>query len=60
MVNTDPSGKPTCSTGTLKFGRHSLTFVEEYFCGTIDDVRVYNYALKHEDIIELLKLGNEQ
>jgi hypothetical protein len=50
--------KPTAvGTGTLKFGRHSLLFVENYFCGTIDDVRVYNYALKNEDIIELFKLG---
>ncbi|MHC4475884.1 MAG: LamG-like jellyroll fold domain-containing protein [Planctomycetota bacterium] len=56
MVNADPSGPPIA----MKFGRHSLLFVENYFCGTIDDVRVYDYALKHKDIIELFKLAHEQ
>jgi hypothetical protein len=59
MVNTDPSGEPTAGTGTLKFGRHSLVFVEEYFCGTIDDVRVYNYALSQGEIGGLSEVGNE-
>jgi hypothetical protein len=58
MVNTDPSGRPITSKGTLKFGRHSLVFVEEYFCGTIDDVRVYNYALSQSEIGEIFKQGN--
>jgi len=55
MVNADPSGPPIAGTGTLKFARHSLEFVEEYFRGTIDDVRIYNYALSQGEITKLLE-----
>ncbi len=60
MANDDPSGPPIPGKGTLKFGKHSLEFVEEYFCGTIDDVRVYNYALSQSEIGELFERGNEK
>ncbi|MHC4335193.1 MAG: LamG domain-containing protein, partial [Planctomycetota bacterium] len=46
-----PSGEPTAGTATLKFGRHTL--VEQHFAGTVDDVRVYNYALSDEEIQRL-------
>ena len=60
MINNDPSGFPITGTGTLKFGRHSLEFVEEYFCGTIDDVRIYNYALSQSEITKLFERGNKK
>jgi len=41
----------------LVFGKHSA---EHYFSGVIDDVRAYNYVLRHEDTTELFKLGNKQ
>jgi hypothetical protein len=59
-ANDDPSGPPITGKGTLKFGKHSLEFVKEYFCGTIDDVRIYNYALSQSEIGELFKQGNEK
>jgi hypothetical protein len=59
-VNDDPSGPPIAGAGTLKFGRHSLEFVEEYFCGTIDDVRIYNYALSQSEITKLFEAGNKK
>ena len=60
MANDDPTGPPIAGTGTLKFGRHSLEFVEEYFCGTIDDVRIYNYALSQSEITRLFEGGNKK
>jgi hypothetical protein len=60
MANDDPTGPPAAGTGTLKFGRHSLEFVEEYFCGTIDDVRVYDYALSQGEITKLFEGGNKK
>jgi len=60
MANNDPSGHPTADTGTLKFGRHSLEFIEEYFCGTIDDVHIYNYALSQSEITKLFEAGNKK
>jgi hypothetical protein len=59
-ANDDPSGPPIPGKGSLKFGRHSLEFVEEYFCGTIDDVRIYNYALSQSEIKRLFEGGNKQ
>ncbi|MHC4693961.1 MAG: LamG-like jellyroll fold domain-containing protein [Planctomycetota bacterium] len=56
-VNADPSGPPIAGKGTLKFGRHSLEFVKEYFRGTIDDVRIYNYALSQNEITKLFEEG---
>ncbi len=49
--NDDPSGKPDSEAATLKFGRHASQ--ENYFGGTIDDVRIYSYALSQEEIDEL-------
>ena len=49
--NSDPSGLPDAESETLKFGRHVLT--ENYFSGTIDDVRIYNYALGEGEISAL-------
>jgi hypothetical protein len=59
-ANDDPSGPPIAGKGTLKFGKHSLEFVKEYFCGTIDDVRIYNYALSQDEIGKLFKQGIEK
>ena len=46
--NSVPSGNPDAENETLKLGRHSVWM--EYFGGTIDDVRIYNYALLEADI----------
>jgi tetratricopeptide (TPR) repeat protein len=45
--NSNPSGEPTADIASLKFGRHAL--VEQYFAGTVDDVRIYNYAMDEEE-----------
>ena len=42
-ANTDPSGVPGHEAETLKLGCHALTMAG--FAGTVDDVRLYNYAL---------------
>lgn len=59
-ANDDPSGPPIPGKGTLKFGKHSLEFVKEHFRGTIDDVRIYNYALSQSEIGELFKRSIEK
>jgi len=46
--NSDPSGDPSAEMNSLKLGRHSRD--PEYFCGTIDDVRIYNYAMSGSQI----------
>ena len=53
--NSDPSGLPDAEGETLKFGRHVLT--EDYFSGTVDDVRIYNYALSDGEITALYNEG---
>jgi hypothetical protein len=53
--NSAPSGKPEAESGTLKFGRN-LEWTE-YFGGTIDDVRIYNYALSEGEITALYNEG---
>ncbi len=47
-TNSNPSGKADSEIETLKFGRH--VEAENFFAGTIDDVRIYNYALPQEEI----------
>ena len=49
--NSAPSGNPEAESETLKFGRHSV--FTDYFGGTIDDVRIYNYALSEGEITAL-------
>jgi hypothetical protein len=56
--NSAPSGKPEAESGTLKFGRH-LEWTE-YFGGTIDDIRIYNYALSEGDITALYNKGKQK
>ncbi|MCH7559127.1 MAG: LamG domain-containing protein [Planctomycetes bacterium] len=56
--NSTPSGDPDSESTTLKLGRHSL--YGDHFVGTIDDVRIYNYALSQADIAKIFadkKLG---
>jgi hypothetical protein len=48
MKNSNPSGNPDAEEETLKLGRHTMW--TEYFGGTIDDVRIYNYALSDAEI----------
>jgi hypothetical protein len=52
--NSAPSGTPEAESATLKFGKHSAA--SDYFGGTIDDVRIYNYALSKEEIEALCKV----
>ncbi len=49
--NSDPSGAPDPEEQTLKLGRHARD--SACFNGTIDDVRIYNYALSQADIAAL-------
>ncbi len=49
--NPDPSGPSNAESSTLKLGRHALS--KEYFKGTLDDVRMYNYALGDAEIAAL-------
>ena len=49
--NSTPSGDPDSENTTLKLGRHSL--YGDYFGGTIDDARIYNYALSQADIAKI-------
>ena len=49
--NSTPSGDPDSESTTLKLGRHSL--YGDHFGGTIDDVRIYNYALSQVDIAKI-------
>ncbi len=53
--NSDPSGLPDAEGETLKFGRHVLT--EDYFSGTVDNVRIYNYALSDGEITAIYNEG---
>ena len=48
---TTPLGSSNTESETLKLGRHSsFTDATNYFRGSIDDVRLYNYALSADDI----------
>jgi len=47
--NPAPSGPPDSESGTLKLGRHA-TSANNYFTGTVDNVRVYDKALTVEEI----------
>ncbi len=47
-TNSDLSGKADSEIETLKFGRHASD--ESFFAGTIDDVRIYSYALPEDEI----------
>jgi hypothetical protein len=53
--NSAPSGNPDAESATLKFGRHATA--SEYFGGTIDETRIYNYALSEEDVKTLYNEG---
>lgn len=46
--NSEPSGNADAESESLKFAKHATG--EIYFHGTIDDVRVYNYALSENEI----------
>ena len=53
--NSDPAGPPSAEDETLKFGRHAAN--TDFFSGTVDDVRVYNYALSEGRITALYNEG---
>jgi S-formylglutathione hydrolase len=42
---------PSAETNSLKLGRHATS--EQFFTGTVDDVRIYNRALSDDEIAEL-------
>ncbi len=56
--NSEPSGSPDAESESLKFGRHAAG--ENYFHGTIDDVRIYNYALSESEIKAICSGKNPQ
>jgi len=49
--NSTPSGAPDSEDTTMKLGRHSM--YGDHFAGTIDDVRVYSYALSQVEIAKI-------
>ena len=51
--NPYPSGIQEMNGSHLLFGR--LPSSDYYFSGIVDDIRVYNYALTHEELIELFE-----
>jgi hypothetical protein len=51
MDNPDPSGPQDKESKTLKFARHAL--YNDYFEGTIDDVRIYSYDLSADEVAAL-------
>ncbi len=53
--NSAPSGSPEAESETLKLGCHAM--ITGYFGGTIDDVRIYNYALSEGEITALYNEG---
>jgi len=53
--NSDPAGPPNAEDETLKFGRHAMGAL--YFRGTIDDVRIYNYAIDEDEIKSIFNEG---
>ena len=50
-TNDAPSGPPVVETGTLKLGRHATA--EQYFTGTVDEVRIYDRALSAQEVLFL-------
>ena len=46
--NSDPSGNPDAESASLKFGKHAVD--EGCFGGTIDEVRIYNWAMSPAEI----------
>ena len=54
--NPDPSGDAGSEAETLKLGRHAAW--TEHFSGTIDDVRIYTYALSEKEVA-MLASGEE-
>ncbi len=46
--NSAPSGTPDAESATLTFGKHSAA--SDHFGGTIDDIRIYSYALSPDEI----------
>jgi hypothetical protein len=50
--NTAPSGPPDGETRPLLFGRSAVR--DQFFAGTIDDVRIYDRALAAADITALM------
>ncbi len=42
------SGDPAPETNSLKFARHAMS--EQYFIGTVDDVKIYNHVLSEFDL----------
>ncbi len=46
--NPDPSGPPDKESATLKFAKHAN--YGDHFKGTIDDIRLYSYALTADEV----------
>jgi hypothetical protein len=50
-TNDAPSGPPAAESNSLKLGKHAAA--EQYFTGTVDEVRIYNRALSAEEVLFL-------
>lgn len=51
--NTDMSGDSDSSDHPMTIAKHSV--VEKFYDGSVDEVRVYNYALSEEEILSLFE-----
>ena len=52
-ISSGPSVCPDREDSTLKLGRHSTK--SHFFKGTIDDVRIYSYALTDVEVEQLYR-----
>jgi hypothetical protein len=53
-MNTAPSGPPDIEPATLKLGCHAWA-LQQCFAGTVDDVRVYDSALRADEVRSLFE-----
>lgn len=56
-TNIDPSGSLTTNQNNVRIGADYNTFPDNFFNGSIDEVRIYNYALASSIIEKLYRLG---
>ena len=57
LVDTQSSAYSVVGAPTYSIGRRDYTGFNQYFAGSLDDVRIYNYALTDEQISRLSEGG---
>lgn len=53
--NDAMSGAPSAEAVPMSIGKHPLA--EQYFEGTVDDIRVYNYPISENAVIDLFEMS---